>query len=324
MSAAWTLALVATSVFLTFSAQLLGHLVGTKRTPGVVALTLTGLFGVAWLAGGLIANELSRDTAGLPAVFPTIGLSALLAHDFGFLGFRASVHAEGGALVSTLVWSVAALVYAGLVLTTLARKLEGKAGAPLSARAAALGALTSMVLINLAIPQIRGDEASLRLFFGLAGLSLPFAILLMGRIPVGDEPPRMRRIPVGPLLGEFAAWGVVHAAGTLVVYLIDPSVLHPIALAWIAWCVGVLGLMVIRAVALPTKLGAHLFLGACALTLPFAFVQGVAWGLDTGSRRHMFALFEASPGAGLIQVAITVAVPVLLFRSLRKGLGSLK
>jgi hypothetical protein len=317
--------LAASSVFVTFAAQLLGHVLGPKRTPGVVALLLCGLFGASWLAGAAVAAELSTDTAGLAAVLPTVGIAGLLANSFGMFGPRAEAIADSQLLLSSLAWSVAALVFAGLTLQVLARKLEGRAGAPLSARAAALGAATCIALINVAIPELKPSEQELRVFFGLAGLSLPFTLLFMGRIAIGDEPARLRRIPVARLLGEFAAWFVVHALITTALFQIDLAVLHPIAIGWLAWCVLVLGLVAIRVVALPVSLVTHLLLGVCGIGLLVAFVQAGLWGLDeTRTSDMVFFMFKASPVAGLIQIAATVAIPAVLLRSLRTGLGGLR
>jgi hypothetical protein len=316
--------LATTSVFVTFAAQLLGHVLGPKRTPGVVALLLSGLFGVSWLAGGSLAAELSDEIAGIAAVLPTVGIVGMLVNSFGMFGVRAEAIADSRLLVTSLAWSLAAIVFAGLTLQVLARKLEGRAGAPLSARATALGAVTSMVLINLAIPDLRGHEQNLRVYFGLAGLSVPFTLLFMGRIAIGEEPARLRRIPVPRLLGEFAAWFVAHALITTALFQLDLDVLHPIAIAWLAWCVGVLGLMAIRAVALPVELATHLLLGACGIGLIVGFVQAALWGLDEARSVEMvFFMFGASPVAGLIQIAATLAIPALLLRSLRTGLGGL-
>jgi len=83
---------------------------------------------------------------------------------------------------------------------------------------------------------------------------------------------------VARLLGEFAAWFVAHAVITTAVFQLDVDVLHPIAIAWLAWCVGVLGLMTLRVVALPAKLATHLFIGACVDAGLFTLLPGRTLG----------------------------------------------
>ncbi|MFO7562307.1 MAG: hypothetical protein R6X02_06660, partial [Enhygromyxa sp.] len=312
--------LAATGLFFTFAAQLLGHLVGQRRTPGIVAVALMAMLGVAWLIGAAFLAEPVADTARFAAVVPTFGLSGLLAHSFGALGLRHF----GPMLSSTLAWSVAALIFAGLTLTALARKIEGRSGPLLEPRPALLGALTSIALVHVALGSI--SEDGVLLYLGLGALALPFTLLLMARVPTGDDPPRMRRVPGPKLLAEFASWGVAHLLITYVLAhsLTPERILHPIALVWIGWCVVVLGLMAIRVVAIPARLVDHLFLGFCGGSLLVGFIQAIYWAFErTPSIEHLFALSTVSPVLGLLQVAVTIAVPIILARSLSKNLGSI-
>ncbi|HLT38204.1 MAG TPA: hypothetical protein VK034_18090, partial [Enhygromyxa sp.] len=164
-------ALAATGLFLTFAAQLLGHLVGQRRTPGIVAVALMGLLGVAWLVGTAFLANVDPKVAGLSAVLPTLGLAGLLAHSFADLpaGYLDELQ------LSTLAWSVAALVFAGLTLTALARKIEARPGPLLGPGAALLGALTCVGLIHVAIPGADIEEG-MRMYLGLAALALPFSL----------------------------------------------------------------------------------------------------------------------------------------------------
>lgn len=318
-------ALAASGLFVTVAAQLLGHLVGNRRTPGVVAIALMIVLGLSWLIGAGLLTELNRETAGFAAVMPTLGLAGLLAETFGRLPVQR--HFETLHLTA-MAWSVAALVYAGLTLTALAHKIEGRPGAPLRSGAALLGALTSIVLINIAIPaqQVPYREEGLRMYLSLAGLSLPFSILLMARVPVGDEPPRLRRVPVAKLLAEFASWGAasVVVAVALSGFAIGDS-LQPIALLWIGWCVVTLGLIAIRVVSVPASIPAHLFVGFCGASLIMGFVQAIYWAFDGGhSVEDVFALTKVSAVLGLLQVVVTFGIPLALLRSLRVNLGSLR
>lgn len=315
-------ALTTTGLFLTLAAQLLGHLVGHRRTPGIVAIALMFLLGFAWLAGTGILAELDAEVAGLAAVMPTIGLSGLLVASFGQLPQSHFITLH----VSILAWSGAALVFAYLTLSALSHKIEGRQGAPLGSSAALFGALTCIALINLAIPaEVDTQEKGLRMYLGLAGLAIPFTILLMARVPVGDDPPRMRRVPVAKLLAEFAAWGAAHIVVAALLTFEIGYFLHPVALLWIGWCVLTLGLITIRMVSLPSNIAAHLFVGFCGASLIMGYVQAIFWAFDRNhSVDHVFALGEVSPVLGLVQIAVTFGVPLLLLRNLRKNLGSLQ
>jgi hypothetical protein len=312
--------LAATGLFFTFAAQLLGQLVGHRRTPGIVAIALMAVLGIAWLTGAAFLAEADRTIAGLPALLPTYGLAALLARSIGEL----NLWYFDVMLVATLAWSVAALVFAGLALTALTRKIEARPGPLLDRRAGLLGALTCIGLVHFALSQT--EERGMLLYLGLAALALPFTLLLMARVPVGDDPPRMRRVPVPRLLAEFASWGFAHILlAYLAAHSVTPDrVLHPVAMLYIGWCVVVLGLMAIRLVSIPARLIDHLFLGFCAASLLVGFVQAVFWAFERQpSIEHVFALSMVSPVLGLVQVAVTIAVPVLLARSLSKNLRSI-
>lgn len=312
-------ALTASSVFVTFAAQLLGHLVGPKRTPGIVTLALMVPLTVAWVLGASLALEMDSATTGFAAVLPTMGLSMLLARTFAGLTDPDMT----GVLWSTLAWSGAALMFAWLTLSVLARKIEARPGSPLGAGVALLGALTCIGLIHVAIPEDMSGEP-LRLYFGLAVLFVPFALLLMGRVPTSDNPPRMRALPVPRLLLELGVWCAIHIAISATLFEMDAQGVHPIAMLWIAWCVGVLGLMAIRLVALPSTMRSHFFLACCGLTALMGFIQAIYWAFESRhSAMHLFALFDLSPIAGVLQVGVTVATPLMLMRTLRTTFASL-
>jgi hypothetical protein len=311
-------ALAATGLFLTFASQLLGQLVGQRRTPGVVAIALMGVLGVAWLSGVAFLTERDPAIGGMAAVLPTIGLSGLLAFTFGEFSMRGFETL----LVATLAWSMAALVFAGLTATALARKIESRPGALLNPRAALLGALTCIALIHVALRP--ADEEGLLLFLGLAALALPFSLLLMARVPIGDDPPRMRRIPVPKLLAEFASWWVAHIVLAYLLSNTPERALHPVSMLYLGWCVVVLGMMAIRLVAIPARVLDHLFLGFCGVSLIVGFAQALYWALERApSIEYLFALSKLSPVLGLVQVLVTIAVPIVLARSLSKNLGSI-
>jgi hypothetical protein len=311
-------ALFATGVLFTFGAQLLGQLFGQRRTPGVIGISLMALTGVAWMMGAAFAAEGGHDVAGFAAVFPHIGLSALLAEVF--IEVPASF---GWAFVGAFAWTSGAVVLAWLVMTALSRKIEGRDGALLSRADALIGALTCIVLVNVAIPQHGYDAEAVRQYIGLGMLALPFFAILLARVPTGDGPARMGKVPVGRLLIEFGAWGVAHVVLAGLMFGIDLDALHPVALAWLSWCVVVLGLIAIRIVATPSNIAANVWAGFCALSLAVGFGQSVFWGVENHhGLDDLFVLMHLSPVLGLIQIGLTIWIPLSLVRHLRSNLAS--
>ncbi len=330
------IAMAATSVGLVFGSQMLGQLVGRKRTPGMLGIGLMMLVSVIWMIGLGFAADASRGTEGVGAVLPHTGIATLLseaftatiapAPTFPDAPYMAYVADLDRILLSTVLGSIGAAVLGILALTALTRQLEGREGPLLTSGQALLGAITCVVMVNVAIPSedlaLRSDDP-MRHFVGLAMLALPFALLLMARVPIGDLPPKLQRIRVVRLLAEFAAWGAIHIVGSA---LLSGSLdgLHPVSLAWLGWCIAVLGLLAIRVVATPGRIAGHVWAGFCAMSLALAFGQSVYWGVERSPDvEEVFVLMELSPVLGLIQIALTVWIPISLVRHLRQNLGRL-
>lgn len=314
-------AMLTTGALFVFAAQLLGQLTGHRRTPGIIGMSMMALCGVAWLLGGALAADAEHEIAGVAAVLPHIGLSALLAEVF------IEIPADfSWVFVGTFAWTCGAVVLGWLVVTALSRTIEGREGPLLGRTQALLGALTCIVLVNIAVPDTGRDAEALRHYMGLGLLALPMMLLLMGRVPLGDGPARMRRVPVLMLLAEFAAWAAAHVLFAGLVWGVDAQTLHPVALAWMAWCVGVLGLIAIRIVSVPANIWTNVWTGFCAVSLMVGFGQSVFWGLENGHRdiEDVFVFMQISPVLGLMQIALTVWIPLSMVRHLGRHLGKLR
>jgi hypothetical protein len=320
VAGAFLAALATTGVLFIFGAQLLGQLMGNKRTPGVIGIALMGLTGVMWLAGAGLMASAQHELAGVSAVLPHLGISALLTETF----FDVPV-SFSRVFVGAFVWTSGAVILGWLTMNALSRRIEGTGGALLDRWSALLGVLTCIGLVNVALPTLTYQDQTVRQYLGLAMLALPLALLLMARVPTGDGHPRMRKVPVPALLLEFAAWGVLHVSAVAVIFGITMQSLHPVTLGWITWCTVVLGLIAIRVVAVPTKTAANLWTGFCAMSLLVGFAQAIYWAERTSYRDigDVFAMSELSPMLGLLQVALTIWIPVSLVRHLRKSLGSI-
>ena len=143
-------------------------------------------------------------------------------------------------------------------------------------------------------------------------------------MPVGDAPTGTKRVQVGALLGEFAAFVGIHAVlATAIVGTGWLGDLRPIATMQIAWGLAVAALVSIRVVAAPAKLPTLVWAGFGFVLAIVTFVTGTI-NIATlrqpyGNRSEvLFALWQASPVLGVVQAAFTLAIPVLFVRALRQ------
>ncbi|PRQ06043.1 hypothetical protein [Enhygromyxa salina] len=313
-------ALAATGALFIFGAQLLGQLMGDKRTPGIIGIALMCLTGVAWLAGAGLMSSGEHDIAGISAVLPHLGLSALLVETF--FDVEASF---SQVFVGAFVWIGGAVILGWLTMNALSRRIEGSGGVLLDRWSALIGALTCIALVNVAIPDLNHSEGFVRQYVGLGMLALPLALLLMSRVPTGDGHPRMRSVPVPALLLEFGSWGVLHLVIVAALFGSSVESLHPVALGWLVWCTAVLALIAIRIVAVPGKIAANLWAGFCAMSLLVGFGQAIFWA--DGSGHHgfgdVFVMSGLSPVLGLLQIALTIWIPTSLVLHLRKSLRAI-
>jgi hypothetical protein len=310
----------AAALAIVFLVQLFAHVFGRRRTPGVIGVSLVLASGFAWLVGVGFAAALEPDTVGISAVMPYMGITTLLAGVLGPIH-----HASPHLFTAVAVGAGGALIFAWLAATALARKLETRDQASLTRREALAGALTSVVMVDAALPIAQTHvDGTVRFYLGMAMLAAPMALLLMARVPASEIPAKLRRVPVFALLGEFATWGMLHLVVASVIDF-DASCWHPVALGWLAWCVLVLGLLAIRVAAVPANTASNLWPGFCAASLAMGFGQAVGWGaheLRGGS--EIFALVELSPVLGLLQVVATIGIPASLLLHLSKKLGSIE
>lgn len=313
--------LAATTLGLVFGAQLLGHLVGTNRTPGLIGVVLLGMLGALALSSmGMAAGFDQREVIGLPALLPQAGVLGLLGEFFGdpwraaALGFGSS-RFDPTALdlfVPALVGALGAALLGLLAVRALTRHLEGRATL-LDASEALFGALVCIVMVNVAIPMLEIGRPFHQLF-GLPTLALPFLLLVMARVPVGDVPTKLRRLPLVRLVGEFMAWVMLEV---LVAALRDGTLagLHPMSLVGIGWCALVLVMLAARMVATPSRIAGHVWALFCFGVLPFAYGVASVWAFEPGAT---LMLFEAPPALTFGSMALFVWVPMSLLRHLRR------
>jgi hypothetical protein len=146
----------------------------------------------------------------------------------------------------------------------------------------------------------------------------------------------MRTVPLARLLAEFGTALVIHLAAVVAVVVgLDKvhdlgALADPVAVASLAWALGVLALLSIRAVVLPLSLASTLFCGLVAILGVISYVQACV-RVDGHSRatsttlESLFSLWALSPVLGIVQAGLMIAVPILLVRALRRrtaGLGA--
>lgn len=299
--------------------QLVGLAVGRARTPGIVGIGLIAALSMLAFIGAGIGLNMRPDFTGLLALLPE----------------AASFHLLRSAVMPDTVWSIATAQAAdqNLVIGTvgigllgllgfraLERRLAGRSAIALTRGEAFLGALVSTVLVAVAVPT-RGGPYYLAT---LALLSIPFAVLLMMRVPAGGTPPALRRTPVGKLLTEFIGYYGVHMV--VAVSMLgrfgtsrEASLGHPAALMHLGLFLVTAGLLSIRVVAQPLTTASRIWVGLTGMFLAFEFVHVLEWANRSHSlgTDELFVLNTVSPLLGFVQVVMTVLIPVVLFRGIR-------
>lgn len=205
----------------------------------------------------------------------------------------------------------------------LERQLSGVPGVSLSRLEAFCAAAISIVMVSRAFPVAEREWNIEEAFYiNLGLLTIPLLVTLMMRVPVGDIPARMRKIPLWSIVGELfsyvALFGLVTLLSLRGTQHLD-DLFHPIALMYLCYTLVLAALLVIRVTAVPASIAGRLWIGFCGVFTCMTFVHAAEWA-DRGSRMDLedvFALFHVSPVLGLAQIGLTVAVPILLVRAIR-------
>ncbi|MGB1014347.1 MAG: hypothetical protein ACPG4T_09465 [Nannocystaceae bacterium] len=298
--------------------QLVGLAVGRVRTPGIVGVALVALLSLLTVIGATIGLNMRPDFTGLLALLPEAASFHLLRSSMmpePLLTVSQAASADTNLVIGTLGIGLLAL----LGFRALERRIDDCRPSSLTAIEAALGALISTVLIEVAIP----SHNDLYYFYTLLISSVPFVILLMMRVPTGGTPPALRQVPVVALLSEFLGYYALHLAVTAVmldeITLATLNLEHAATGLYLAIFVATAGLFAIRLVAQPLTTGSRIWLGITGLLLAFEFFHVLAWatnGYRMGYEDVIF-LYTVSPFLGVVLAILTVLAPVLLVRGIR-------
>ncbi|MCX4240001.1 hypothetical protein [Paraliomyxa miuraensis] len=290
--------------------------VGKQRSPGLVGIGLSALLGVSALTGVAIGLHVHADTLGMVTLLPGAGPCHLLAEAFAPRAHLSGVDALALDLRLGLAM-VGALVLAAASLRAIERHVGGTHREGALHRGEAM--VVALVLGVLAVAALPSSARFGPAFLAGAALALiPMQLLLVARIPGGDVPPALRRIPVVPLLREQAAW----LGGVLVIALLAaglPQQFHPEAIVGLVhwgWAVVMLAMITLRGAGLPTSIPTKVWLMVCLGFVAIEYVCGVIWCLDRPSGESLFPLGAAHPLLGLVHVGMFVWIPISLIRGL--------
>lgn len=287
---------------------------GRRRAPGIVGIGLLALLGMATMIGLGLGLELRGSSLGAVTVVPAAGPGHLLAESFFPVNHLDAFDAIGLDLRLVLA-TAGALVLATLAMRAIERVVGGthRDGA-LHRGEAALAAGTLLVLATAALPE--HDHFGETLLAAAALALIPLQLVLMGRVPGGDVPPALRRIPVLALVREHFAW----LAGAVVLALVvagPPSELRPgiiIGLIHLGWALVVTMLVTIRTAGLPTNVLGKLWLMVCVIMAMIEYATAAVWCLDSPDVELMFPLAKASPLLGLVHLGLFLWIPVSLIK----------
>lgn len=318
---------LASGAFLTMFAQLAGLALGRQRSSGMLGVTLLALLAPLTMLGAVLALELPARGVGVLGLLPQGAASHMLLESFLPAGTAMRCPNLDATELASAQWAVTIgalgmLCFAWLGLRALERRVGELSPTALSRGEALLGALVSIVLVTLANPYYENTYSAAADFYLLnfGFVLVPMAILLMMRVPMAETPTALRRVPVGPLMVEFAAGLALFFAVCVACMGVDNLDImnSPVALAYLAWTITVAGLLTLRVAALPMSWLAKLWVGVCALALGVSFVHTVQWTRSEYLKpADILGFWQVSPLLGVLQAVMLVLIPAALLRALR-------
>ena len=322
--------LVATSGFAVMLTLLAGFGLGKRWSSGIVSTLLTALLCTAMLTAIGIGMNLDDELAGFIAMLPQAGMVHALRELF-VPDEHLSVLASARATLVSAGASIGFAVLAVVIARALTRRIEGRTQASLTRVEAFIAAAAVTLHAVAVLPDYDNTNAIPAYFVSLGLAALPWQLILGGRVPVGDGPAAMRAIPLRGIMLELLGFVALHAAVLVAVFGPDHVPLSFFGGLHLLWALAVLGLLAVRLVALPTGIVGGLFamlsFGAIYFELGMAALFAAAADPTDPYRPSVpsvFVLFEASAVLGLLQLALTVAIPVVLVRTLKQGSARLR
>lgn len=303
--------------------QQLGTAIGRRRSPGVVGIGMLAVLSLMLFMGLGIAAELDDETLGLVTVVPQVGAFHLLREALAPAG-RLDVAEVLAADMRLVVGCAVFLTLAGITLLAVERRIAGTPGPAVRRSEAFVAAGTLVLAAVLAVP-LEAHHLDAYVLATLALVVLPFLLLVMGRVPAGDVPARLRTIPVKACLVEFWSYVALHVAVVLLAVGGPGQLKHfgLVASFHVGWALSVAALVAIRAVSIPVRLAGLVWLTFSLFMAMLAFISGAVFVIDDGADRSFFVLSNLSPVLGAAQAILTVAIPWSLIRAMRKASAGL-
>ncbi len=327
--APFLLLLPAASLFTVLLTELVGFGLGKRWSSGIVATILTAALCMLMMFGVGIGMNLEDDMIGLIAMMPPIGLVHGLRELFVPGDRLAGVDVEYATAIGCLaIIGFGALAW--IMSRALTRRVEGRTQASLTLLEGMSGAVVSLLLAVAVVPEFDPNDAIPAYFVSLGLASMAWMLIIAGRIPVGDGPAKLRTIPLRSRMIEFFGYVAIHAAVLMAIFGAGSVPLTAMGGFHLLWALAVLALVAVRMVAVPGNILSNLFVALSLMAVFFEFVSAGIFAaaadpadLYPPHAPHPFALFEASAVLGVIQLVLTVAIPLVLIRALRKGSAGL-
>ena len=322
------LLLPAASLFTVLLTQLVGFGLGKRWSSGIVATVLTAGLCMAMLFSIGFGMNLDDEMIGFVAMMPPVGLVHALRELF-----VPGVRLSGAEVAEAMQVSGLAVVGFGALAVimgkALTRRIEGRTQASLTRIEGFVAAGLTLMLALVVVPDFKDSNAVPAYFVSLGLVALPWMLILGGRVPVGDGPAKLRTIPLLGIMVELLGYVAIHTVVLVSIFGIEHVPWTAMGGFHLVWALAVMGLVAVRMVALPTNIVGSLFVMLSLAAVCFEFVSA---GIFAAAAEHSmyspsvpapFVLFEASVVLGLMQLALTVVIPVALVRALRKGSAGL-
>lgn len=322
------LLLPAASLFTVLLTQLVGFGLGKRWSSGIVATVLTAGLCMAMLFSIGFGMNLDDEMIGFVAMMPPVGLVHALREVF-----VPGVRLSGAEVAEAMQVSGLAVVGFGALAVimgrALTRRIEGRTQASLTRAEGFVAAGLTLMLALVVVPDFKDSNAVAAYFVSLGLVALPWMVILGGRVPVGDGPSKLRTIPLRTIMLELLGYVAIHTTVLVAIFGVDHIPWTAMGAFHLVWALAVMGLVAVRMVAIPTNIVGSLFVMLSLGAVCFEFVSA---GIFAAAAEHSmyspavpapFVLFEASAVLGIMQLMLTVVIPVALVRALRKGSAGL-
>jgi len=294
--------------------QILGFGLGHKRAPGLVAAAVLAVLSLSSMLAFGFAMEVSGDVM-LVTLLPQLGPLYLLHEAVGHPTYQFSASEIAPHLGLATVGSG---VLAALSTVALERRLDGRTGASLSRIEGYLAAFILIVMATFAFPSADDDMHSSRFYVtSLVILWLPWQLILVARLPLGDGTTRLNRRDLQGALFDFSVFVALHVVvATLVFGNLPFAEGSAFGMIPVVWALAVAAAISVYRVMAPATTSSAAWILFCVVTVVIALILGAMW-LTTSAGTNP-TLAEVNPVFGLVTLGLSIYVPMSLGRELAR------